>query len=37
MTLILFLLAVVAICVLGAVFGRDSRIDDLTGHHRPNL
>jgi hypothetical protein len=36
MTLIAFVLVVLAVCVLAAVFGRDSRPVE-RGHHRPNL
>lgn len=36
MTLILFFLAVVAVCVLGAAYGVDSRHSE-PGRHRPNL
>jgi hypothetical protein len=36
MAAIAFLIAVVAVCVLGAVFGSDSRYDE-SGHHRANL
>jgi len=37
MAAILFVLAVVAVCVLAAFYGADSRIDDSNGRHRPNL
>jgi hypothetical protein len=37
MIAIAFLIAVVAVCVLGAVYGADSRHTDAVGHHRPNL
>ncbi len=36
MIAILFLLGVLAVCVLGAVYGADSRHGD-TGRSRPNL
>jgi len=36
MTAIFFLVGLVAVCVLGAVFGADSRHVD-TGHSRRNL
>jgi hypothetical protein len=37
MIAVAFLIAVVGVCVLAALFGVDSRIDDLHGRHRPNL
>jgi len=36
MTAIFFLIGLVAVCVLGAVYGADSRHTD-TGHGRRNL
>jgi hypothetical protein len=36
MTAILFLVGIVAVCVLGAAFGADSRHDG-TGHARRNI
>jgi len=37
MTAIAFVLAVLGVCVLAAIYGADSRHTDLTGRHRPNL
>ena len=37
MTAIAFFLVLVAVCVLGAIYGADSRHTDLNGPHRPNL
>jgi hypothetical protein len=36
MVAIAFILVAVAVCILGAVYGRDSRFDE-PGHHRANL
>jgi hypothetical protein len=36
MTAIAFLIVVVAVCILGAVYGSDSRYDE-RGSHRTNL
>jgi len=36
MTAIFFLVGLVAVCVLGAVYGTDSRYTD-TGHSRRNI
>jgi hypothetical protein len=37
MTAIALFLALVAVCVLGAFYGADSRHTDLDRRHRPNL
>jgi hypothetical protein len=37
MTAIAFFLALVAVCVLGALYGADSRHTDMNRRHRPNL
>jgi hypothetical protein len=36
MAALVFLVAVIAVCVLAAVYGKDSRLDE-RGTHRPNL
>ena len=36
MAAIVFLAAVIAVCVLAAVYGKDSRLDE-RGRHRPKL
>jgi hypothetical protein len=37
MALIVFFLLVIGICVLGALYGVDSRHNDPGSRHRPNL
>jgi hypothetical protein len=36
MAALVFLVAVIAVCILAAVYGKDSRFDE-RGSHRPNL
>jgi len=34
---IAFVIGIAVLCILGAVYGADSRHDDPSGRHRPNL
>ena len=34
---IAFIIGIAALCILGAIYGTDSRHTDAQGHHRSNL
>ena len=34
---IAFIIGIAALCILGAIYGADSRHTDAQGHHRSNL